>query len=168
MGSPRMIDANIPREKLCKWLDSVYVSTAGGQFDDGVGEIIADCIFELDRAPTLNPEKLPIVKDLQEKLKRYEQAEREGRLIVSPVAIGQKVYHLFFFKDGTGSHINEETVVGLHLRDDENNRCTKCGEYMVTRVNGYSNHIRLKEIGKCVFLSREAAEAVLKESKAAK
>ncbi len=160
MSEQRLIDSVKYKECIL----SGYMA-AITEDDDRSAAAYEDAMGCLDTAPTIDPETLPIIQELRAKLARYEKAEQEGRLIESPVAIGQKIYHVISYKYHVPSHINEETVVGLHLRDDENGRCTKHGEYMVTRNNGYSSRIRMKEIGETVFFTRQEAEATLEERK---
>lgn len=205
MSEQRIIDANVPREKLCKWLGRVYVSSQGGQFDDGTGEVIADCVNELDKAPTIDPETLPIVKELREnidnlceflcyatngklsksnytaeemkvafddcvklecdncgmeseikelreKLARYEQAEKEGRL----------------------AFLDEPMIPTVRSDDpmDFDVYCPACGYdlsggWNESPADEYHRMYQCPNCGQSVndmaCISREAAEAILKE-----
>lgn len=62
----RLIDADALKETVHK------------DFKSLVGVMFSD--IAIDSSPTINPEDLTIVKELREKLARYEQAEKEGRL----------------------------------------------------------------------------------------
>lgn len=41
-------------------------------------------IVDIDETPTVDPESIPIVKELRDKLVRYEQLEAEGRIKILP------------------------------------------------------------------------------------
>ncbi len=86
-------------------------------------------------------EALPIVTELRAKLARYEQAEKEGRLVIAP----DKLYDLIFDEcSSKESYITEYPTEGVYIGF--------AGDYLSP-----------DEIGKTVFLSREDAEAALKE-----
>ncbi len=83
------------------------------------------------------------IAELQEKLTRYEQAEKEGQLAICP----EKLYELMFDEcSPEGSYISEYNTDGLFI--------AFAGDYIST-----------DEIGRDVFLTREAAEAALEERK---
>ncbi len=70
MSEQRLIDAN--ELKIC------YTGTNG--YDDKAS--YASIRKMIDSRQTIDPETLPIVQELREKLSRYEQAEQEGRLLI--------------------------------------------------------------------------------------
>lgn len=88
-------------------------------------------------------------------------AERNGRLLILPCNIGDKIYTVQRYKDG-GGFITESTVSGVHLRDEFYRGSIPRKEYIVSRCNGYSKHIPIDHIGKRAFFSREEAKNALK------
>lgn len=90
--------------------------------------------------PTIDPETLPIVKELREKLARYEQAEAERRLAICP----DKLYDLMFDEcSPEEAYITEHKTDGLFI--------AFAGDYIAP-----------EEIGESVFLTHEDAETALK------
>ena len=63
----RLIDANKLKKVFEKWWDEMELDS------------IKACIFELNEQPTIDPETLPIVRELREKLERV-TAERDAAL----------------------------------------------------------------------------------------
>lgn len=107
----------------------------------------------LDEVPTIDPETLPIVQELREKLERYETAEQEGRLVEFSCEIGTYVFSIRY----DTKQVYECKVVGFTISEYgttmkmfifEDDRFTITPDY---------------EYGKTVFLTREEAEAALKE-----
>lgn len=86
------------------------------------------------------------------KLKDYEQAEAEGRLIVLPCKVGDTVWFDTW----------ERGIKNIGIQPHKIDRVD------VTFVSEVSEFVRteipLRELGKSVFLTREAAEAALKEA----
>lgn len=80
------------------------------------------------------------------KLAAYEDAEEQGRLVILPCKVGDRVYRIH-----THDHIEEQYIMAIHVSAsgvwywDETGRETP-----------------VEKIGKTVFLSREEAEAALK------
>lgn len=90
-------------------------------------------------------------RKMYEKLKRYEDLEESGRLVVLPCAVGELVYEL----------VNYCVVCDDYL--DEPERCgerKQCGSKAVIETKLKYEHI--PHIGKTVFLTSEEAEAALK------
>ena len=96
---------------------------------------------------------------LVEKLKVYETAEEEGRLVVLPCKVGQCVYTNHskirgHFKKDKRTHLGRIVFIGLN------------GEYSFFNV--ILDELKMikfefNEIGKTVFLIREEAEKALEE-----
>lgn len=145
---------------------------------------------EIDSQPTIDPEDLPIVKELREELERiklvcknwetqwngeyqmrrtmeakltqYEQAEAEGRLVVLPCKVGDCVYVI---PSKENYDLNE-------LYHPENNRVY---EQTVSGIRSYREGVYLMETcngfccvgggnyGKTWFLTKKEAETALKE-----
>lgn len=86
-----------------------------------------------------------------------------SRFIELPCKVGDTAYIIHSYKDYEG-FIQEVTVSGIHLRDTIGYRNIPRAEYLVVRGNvNLSKHIKLKEIGKTVFFTREEAKQALKE-----
>ena len=79
--------------------------------------------------------KLPSYEAIYERLRKYETAEEEGRLVVLPCKVGIRVYEIYQFC-GYGAWEIEEHKIKLEDLD---------------------------KIGKTVFLTREEAKKALKE-----
>lgn len=93
-------------------------------------------------------------KKIWERLKKYEDAEAEGRLFIAPVAVGQTLWFLCmdlpkFRPDTNGWYISPAGVTAV----GNSNFCIGDPEM--------DDFIPFGEIGEWVFLSREEAEAAL-------
>lgn len=149
MAEQRLIDANALHED---WLEN------------GENEYIYDTnsfLSSLDDAPTIDPETLPIVQELREELARV-TAERDD------------YKELFFlYRNVCGGH--DPQRISELVEADKDGRCVvlpcKVGTPVYWVVDGgvfecYLNLAAVEEVGKTVFLTREAAEAALaKEAK---
>lgn len=85
------------------------------------------------------------------------QAEKEGRLVVLPCKVGDKLY------DITLGEVREKTVISLSML------LSKSVNHLVIHAENFRNAVtsyELQDIGKTVFLTREAAEAALEEREA--
>lgn len=93
------------------------------------------------------------------KLKDYEDAEEQGLLLRLPCKVGDKIFLDFagFRKD-----IDEFTVKDFHLDCFENGETILFCDYE-SNDSTLSGQIDVMEFGKSVFLTREEAEAKLKE-----
>lgn len=89
------------------------------------------------------------------------------RAIPIPCNIGDTVYVVVFTTDGTGSHICERICSGIHISDKVTrwrHESPVC--YLVLKTDdGYSIRIRMDEIGKSLFFTREDAEAALRKGR---
>lgn len=84
------------------------------------------------------------------------QAEKEGRLVVLPCDVGDKLY------DVTLGEVREKIVISLSML------LSKSVNHLVIHAENFRNAVtsyELQDIGKTVFLTREAAEAALEERK---
>lgn len=101
-----------------------------------------------------------------QKLQRYEdtglepeelaQAKKKGRLVVLPCDVGDKLY------DVTLGEVREKTVISLSML------LSKSVNHLVIHAENFRNAVtshELQDIGKNIFLTREAAEAALEERK---
>ena len=129
--------------------------------------------FNLDI--TCKPSEAQKILRLAEKLKKYEDAEEQGRMIIFPCSKGDKIYEFYRGEDVEGrleagespkDIINDRKVYGFEYMDDE----------LYIRASYHSSNSELyggpavdspefpvSEIGKTVFLTYEEAEAELKE-----
>lgn len=95
--------------------------------------------------------------DLYMRLKAYEDMEEEGRLLVLPCKVGDTVYRITHdYCDLRGLDKCDSYCDGWDQSCDMNG-----GGLFVEK--GQFTFADLDEIGKTVFLTREAAEAKLKE-----
>ena len=116
--------------------------------DDTVDEFV-DCVKELAarlaayEETGLEPEELA-----------QAQAKKKGRLVVLPCDVGDKLY------DVTLGEVREKIVISLSML------LSKSVNHLVIHAENFRNAVtsyELQDIGKTVFLTREAAEAALKE-----
>lgn len=142
MSELRLIDATYQDKNLRLWLDT--------NNENGVVRIPEFVVEKCIGRPTIDPETLPIVQELREKLARYEQAEQEGRLVELPCKVG--VYAWVLIDDG----LYETRVHGISVSARGDDVILHFGGYPVKNAWG-------SEIGKTVFLTRKEAEAALKE-----
>ena len=86
-----------------------------------------------------------------------------SKFIELPCKVGDTVYILHRYKDGNG-FLQEVTVSGIHLRDTIGYRGIPRQEYLVVRgACNLSSHVKLKDIGKTIFFTKEEAEQALRE-----
>lgn len=98
-------------------------------------------------------------KKILEKLGRYEDLEAQSGLIELPCAIGDKLF--FINKLGKEEKlIIERKVVGFSI--EETGTWIAYGERKIDDKI-YRHNIKADDIGKTVYLTKEAAEAALKE-----
>ena len=91
----------------------------------------------------LDSRKLPKYGDLYWKLNKYEDLEEQGKLLKLPCAVGDTVYAI---------EVDEENFTHFHCP-------RKISEYKFNLQMLYL----LGMFGKCIFLTREEAEAALKK-----
>ena len=92
-----------------------------------------------------------------DRLRELAQAEKEGRLVVLPCDVGDKLY------DVTLGEVREKIVISLSML------LSKSVNHLVIHAENFRSAVtsyELQDIGKTVFLTREAAEAALKEREA--
>ena len=80
-------------------------------------------------------------------------------VIVPPCKVGDTVYEIL----PKAGYIRAVNVVGFHLGKFPTLRGHKRKEYFVGYLDQYLLHIRIDDIGKTVFLTREEAEKALAE-----
>lgn len=117
---------------------------------DAYGDIVANEEMQIiaSRGAT-NDDLHNIINHLAEKLCEYEDLEEQGRLPKLPCKVGDTVYYI----NPNENTINELVVYSFDIRPLQHFAC----DYMGARLN-------FNQFGKTVFLTREEAEAKLKES----
>ena len=106
--------------------------------------------FTFDLDITCQPSEARKILNLATKLKEYEDLEEQGRLVKLPCKIGTKVYDTTWWGD-----VQEEVIVAgkTYYRTDR--------RHIVSEST--FDYFDIEEFGKTVFLTREEAEAKLKE-----
>lgn len=117
---------------------------------DAYGDIVANEEMQIIASRgTTNDDLHNIINHLVEKLCEYEDLEEQGRLPKLPCKVGDTVYYI----NPNENTINELVVYSFDIRPLQHFAC----DYMGARLN-------FNQFGKTVFLTREEAEAKLKES----
>ena len=109
--------------------------------------------FNLDI--TCDKSEIMKILKLAEKLKEYEDLEEQGKLLKLPCAVGDTVY---LINKGKKEPIIPMLVIGIAIRN-ENELVIQTKDIADDNHNLYSKN----SIGKTVFLTKEAAEAAVKE-----
>ena len=94
-----------------------------------------------------------------DRLRELVQAKKKGRLVVLPCDVGDKLY------DVTLGEVREKIVISLSML------LSKSVNHLVIHAENFRNAVtsyELQDIGKTVFLTREAAEAALEERECTK
>lgn len=96
---------------------------------------------------------------LIEKLGKYEYLEEQGRLIILPCKVGDKIFLDFA---GFGKDIDKFTVKDFHLDCFEDGETILFCDYE-SNDKTLSGQIDVMEFGKTVFITKSEAEQKLKE-----
>ena len=137
-------------EKLTEYVDGKYIRIKGTKSlypkNERDGAPLSNAIARLAayEETGLEPEELA-------------QAKKKGRLVVLPCDVGDKLY------DVTLGEVREKIVISLSML------LSKSVNHLVIHAENFRNAVtsyELQDIGKTVFLTREAAEAALKEREA--
>ena len=108
---------------------------------------------------TENAQRLEIIKEIPiNRLRELAQAEKEGRLVVLPCKVGDTVYIIH------KRAIRKTTVESIHQWSSGHWKLSVHTDKKYIHWTGYEVHF--ESFGKTVFLTREAAEAALKEREA--
>ena len=145
----RLIDADAAKIRFANYREDCI-----NEDDINAANVFADVVSELDEFPTIDPvtaaaEALGMSPD---RLRELAQAEKEGRLVVLPCDVGDKLY------DVTLGEVREKIVISLSML------LSKSVNHLVIHAENFRNAVtsyELQDIGKTVFLTREAAEAAL-------
>ena len=127
--------------------------------DTGVEpEDIARILDAYGRGMTLrteNAQRLEIVKGIQtDRLRELAQADREGRCVVLPVKLHDKLYYV------DKEQVRETEVESIHNWTSGRWKLSTHTDRQSTHWIGYE--VDFDGIGKTVFLTREEAEAALR------
>lgn len=115
--------------------------------------------FTFDLDITCQPSEAKKILKLAEKLKSYEDAEEQGRLVILPCKVGDKIFLDFA---GFGKDIDKFTVKDFHLDCFEDGETILFCDYE-SNDRTLSGQIDVMEFGKTVFLTKPKAEVKLKE-----
>ena len=145
-----MADTSTAKRNICDALNTLYHEGPDGfvlYFTEEECEIIADHL--LSRGIGLDAEDV------------------FHNVLILPCNIGDTLYEVIFTKEGTGSHICERICSGIHIADKVTRwNVDKPTRYFVLKTEGgHSIHIRMDELGKTLFLSREEAEAARRKGR---
>lgn len=97
-------------------------------------------------------------QEIIDKLAEYENAEEDGLLVRLPCKVGDRIWHLEkMINSGEWRLYGKETIVtDIYLN------AKRPPLFKVTNLYGT---LKLSDFGKTVFLTKEAAEAALKETR---
>ena len=132
-------------EKLTEYVDGKYIRIKGTKSlypkNERDGAPLSNAIARLAayEETGLEPEELA-------------QAKKKGRIVVLPCDVGDKLY------DVTLGEVREKIVISLSML------LSKSVNHLVIHAENFRNAVtsyELQDIGKTVFLTREAAEAAL-------
>lgn len=112
---------------------------------------------QLDPEEILDPVELARVYSALQKLKVYEEAEREGRLFVSPCRVGDTIY-LIDWSEG----YQRVAPFKYEVRSIQPTRDFKDAILYIDGPYGNDQGFLFSEVGKKFFLTYEEAEAACK------
>ncbi len=96
------------------------------------------------------------IGSVADKLAEYEDLEAKGKLMKLPVAVGDTVYEV----QELLKRIQPYVIIAVHVSNDGNFYGWELKDGGIySNINGFSEYA----IGKQVFLTKESAEAALKE-----
>lgn len=118
--------------------------------------------YDWDNDPTADDNLATICEALQE-MEMHKDLEKQGKLLKMPCAVGDTVYHLCTLKNGE-SEIIEMTVGCVEPCGAIRNHKGICEIWNVYAETDYAKgYLKFFDFEKTVFLTREEAEAALKE-----
>lgn len=112
--------------------------------------------YSFDVQESLRKEGTEILKKAIYKLAEYETAEEEGRLLVLPCKVGDKVY---IIDDIDYSYERDSVVTGIDI--DKDGISIMIQDESPMSSSGYD----IQDFGKTIFLNRDSAEKALEEMK---
>lgn len=116
-----------------------------------------ECFMDEEHCPHVNEDICSCLQEVLEKLAEYEDLEEQKKLLTLPCAVGDTVYEVQELR----KRIQAYTIIAIHISNCGNlyGWELKDGKGVYSNVNGFSEYA----IGKTVFLTKEEAEAALKE-----
>lgn len=102
------------------------------------------------------------IPDIEERCSNFKD---RSRIVELPCKIGQTVYEVVYFRNGTAGHIIPLKVVGIHIGDFPDLRGHKRKSYLVVvyPTSEILGRVPLDKVEKTIFLTQKEAEAVFKE-----
>ena len=112
-------------------------------------------INAIDEDSIISGKNAHAIEDAVNFIRKYEDAEEQGRLVILPCKVGDTVYALDRFCDGSKGDCDSWVA------------CKECEDYQQEvseyRIGTLAQAVSVIEmLGKTVFLTREEAEAALK------
>ena len=100
-----------------------------------------------------------------QRLAEYEDAEEQGLLVRLPCKLGGAVYviHKGDYKHNWKPYVNEKCVVEINHKCDRYGKDIEWELVLYSIINGTRTRHRISNVGKAVYLTREAAEKALEE-----
>ena len=122
--------------------------------------VIENLVFVYENLNILNF-AIKSIKNMEKEFAAYKQAKSDGRLVVLPCTAGNTVWVLD--RDGAPREmILDEPDIRCHCKK-EDNLCMALCDAKNTGVCAYRLKNDGSDLGKKIFLTREAAEAALSE-----
>lgn len=153
------IDARELAKELLKELAKQDVDfESDGDFDEWIGDRYGeDGIGTIHGLIAMFYQNIWSMAELRENLKRYEDLEEKGRLVVLPCKVGDTVYEVQELR----KRIQPYTVTHIHITHNG----ISFGWVLKDEMGIYSNVYGFSDsdIGKTVFMTRKEAEAALKK-----
>lgn len=136
----RLIDAN----ELYEELSSLRITITGGRYRDKAVE--------------------EALRQYRESVLRIIDEQATVKAIAMPCSVGDDVYIVRKYRDGTASHIIEKKCTGVHVTKKVFGHAREKEKlYLVTNSDiGHAQHIPFREIGKTVFFTREEAVSAMR------
>ena len=137
----RLIDANVLSEEI----SSLRITITGWRYG---GKAVKEAL-----------------EHYRESVLRIIDEQATVKAIAMPCEVGDDVYIVKKYRDGTASHIVEKTCTGVHVTKKVFDHAREKEKmYLVTNSDiGHAEHIPFSEIGKTVFFTTEKAlEAFLR------
>lgn len=155
----RMIDADAAKIRFANYREDCI-----NEDDINAANVFADVVSELDEFPTIDPvtaaaETLGMSPD---RLRELAQAEKEGRTMVLPCDVKDTVYVIDpgDYEHEYKPYIRSKTVSEINWKATRK-KDLGWGLILAGGNCGTSARYKLNNVGKTVFLTREAAEAAL-------
>lgn len=103
--------------------------------------------------------RMDVVEKIAEKIAKYEDAEKDGRLVVLPCKVGDPVYWIWCDCDGNpNSDIQEDTILYFYV---DKNGVGIAKDYYDGALGNYAQDGEIVNDVLRIFLDREAAESTL-------